>query len=57
MTFKINTEGYSLKFAVSMNQLIINLYDYEGYREGQISIIVNSTEKNKLIKLLEKWKP
>ena len=56
MNWKFSSQGLNHKFKISSNQLIIECYDYEDYNVGNITIILNEKEREKLIKKIKQMK-
>ena len=57
MNFDFKSQGWNHVFRMDRNELIIRCYDSNGYRIGNIRLIINVDEKNELIKILKESKP
>lgn len=56
MNWEFSSQGLNHKFRISQNQLIIECYDFEDYQVGNIKIILNKEEREKLIKKINQMK-
>ena len=54
--WEFTTEGLFHKFRIRQNQLIVECYDYKDYHVGNIKIIINKKEREKLIKKIGEMK-
>ena len=52
MNFDFKSQGWTHKFKMDRNELIIKCYDYNEYHIGSIRIILNDSEKADLISIL-----
>ena len=54
--WEFTSEGLNHTFKISLNQLIIECHDYDDFLVGNIKLILNEEEREKLIKKIGEMK-